>query len=223
MYISTDAIILKSTPYKESSVISRLFTYEHGKVSVIFKGAKKSKKNISAIIEPSNIINITYYNNNSSLKNVKEVNLKKAYPNTRKILKNYYYIMAIIALLDKVCQENHKEKELFNLLLKIFDDINNQSASNDIIFLYFLFQLNKSLGFQLESSNIDTNVAAYIQILNQPNQDVSKIEKLFLDNIELVKNIKIIIYRHMKDYLIDLNDIHAIKLLRNHGIPSRSN
>ena len=103
MYISTDAIILKNTPYKESSVISRLFTYEHGKVSVIFKGAKKSKKNISAIIEPSNIINITYYNNNSSLKNVKEVNLKKAYPNTRKILKNYYYIMAIIALLDKVC------------------------------------------------------------------------------------------------------------------------
>ena len=131
--------------------------------------------------------------------------------------------MAIIALLDKVCQENHKEKELFNLLLKIFDDINNQSASNDIIFLYFLFQLNKSLGFQLESSSIDTSVAAYIQILNQPNQDVSKIENLFLDNIELVKNIKIIIYRHMKDYLIDLNDIHAIKLLRNHGIYSRSN
>ena len=135
MYISTDAIILKNTPYKESSVISRLFTYEHGKVSVIFKGAKKSKKNISAIIEPSNIINITYYNNSSSLKNVKEVNLKKAYQNTRKFLKNYYYIMAIIALLDKVCQENHNEKELFNLLLKIFDDINNQSASNDIIFL----------------------------------------------------------------------------------------
>ena len=89
MYISTDAIILKNTAYKESSIISRLFTYEHGKVSVIFKGAKKSKNNISAIIEPANIINITYYNNNSNLKNVKEVNLKKFYYNTLKVLDNY--------------------------------------------------------------------------------------------------------------------------------------
>ena len=51
MYISTDAIILKNIPYKESSVISRVFTYEHGKISVIFKGAKKGK------------IEIEYYNN----------------------------------------------------------------------------------------------------------------------------------------------------------------
>ena len=222
MYISTDAIILKNTPYKESSIISRLFTYEHGKVSVIFKGAKKSKNNVSAIIEPANIINITYYNNNSSLKNVKEVNLKKIHPNTRKFLDNYYYIMAIIALLDKVCQENHTEKEVFNLLLRILDDINDQKASIDIIFLYFLFQLNKALGFQLEPSHSDTNLFYYIQILNQINQDVSKIEK-FLEDIELINKIKIVIYNHMKNYFIDLNDIYAIKILRNHGISSRSN
>ena len=55
MYISTDAIILKNTPYKESSVISRLFTYDYGKVSVIFKGAKKSKNNIT--------INLPYIQN----------------------------------------------------------------------------------------------------------------------------------------------------------------
>ena len=82
MYISTDAIILKITAYKESSIISRIFTYEHGKTSVIFKGAKKNKNNISGIVELGNIITITYYNNNSSLKTVKEVSLKKIYYNT---------------------------------------------------------------------------------------------------------------------------------------------
>ena len=223
MYISTDAIIIKNTPYKESSVISSLFTHDYGKVSVIFKGAKKSKNNISAIIEPSNIINITYYNNRSNLKTVKEVSLKKAYPNTRKILNNYYYIMAIIALLDKVCQENHEEKGVFNLLLKIFDDINNQRANVEIIFLYFLFQLNRFLGFQLELSNTDTHLKSHINILNKENQDVLKIENLFSDNIDLIKNLKIIIYKHMKNYLIDLNDIHAVKMLRNHGLSTRPN
>lgn len=223
MYISTDAIILKNTPYKESSVISRLFTYDNGKVSVIFKGAKKGKNNISAIIEPSNIINITYYNNNSGLKNVREVHLIHAYSNTRKILDNYYYVMAIIALIDKVCQENHPEKELFNLLLKVLEDINNQKARIDIIFLYFLFQFNKSLGFQLDPSHLDSNLVHYIQILNQTNQDILKIEMLLLEKIGLVKKIKMVIYKHMKSCLIDLNDIHAIRTLRNYGISSRSN
>ena len=61
MFISTDAIILKNTPYQDSSIISRLFTREQGKLSVIFKGAKKNKGNLSGIIEPGNIINITFY------------------------------------------------------------------------------------------------------------------------------------------------------------------
>ena len=70
MYISTDAIILKNTPYKESSVISRLFTYDYGKVSVIFKGAKKSKNNISAIIL-TNTTNGNRKNLASEIKNEK--------------------------------------------------------------------------------------------------------------------------------------------------------
>ena len=223
MYISTDAIILKNIPYKESSIISRLFTYEHGKISVIFKGAKKGKNNISALIEPTNIVEITYYNNKSDLKNVKEVNLKTSFPNTRKFLDNYYYMMAIISLLDKVCQENHKEESLFSLLIKIFHYINNQDARVDIIFLYFLFQFNKNLGFQVDLSNLDNSLHNYIHIFNQDNQDVSKIENLVIDNIDLLKNMKMIIYKHMKHCLIDLNDIHAIKMIRNHGISSRSN
>tara|TARA_Y100000814_G_scaffold283798_1_gene250080 strand:- start:311 stop:982 length:672 start_codon:yes stop_codon:yes gene_type:complete len=223
MYISTDAIILKNIPYKESSVISRLFTYEHGKISVIFKGAKKGKNNISAIIEPSNIVHITYYNGKSNLKNVKEVNLKTTFPNTRKFLDNYYYMMAIVALLDKVCEENHKEESLFILLITIFNNINNQDARVDIIFLYFLFQFNKTLGLQVDLLTIDNSMHNYIKILNQNNQDISKIEEFLIKNIDLLKNIKMIIYKHMKDCLIDLNDIHAIKILRNYGIPSRSN
>ena len=61
MFISTDAIILKNTPYKETSLISRLFSKEQGKISVIFKGAKRNNNNISSIIELANVINITYY------------------------------------------------------------------------------------------------------------------------------------------------------------------
>ena len=96
MFISTDAIVLKNTPYKESSIISRLFTRESGKISTIFKGAKKNKNNIAGIIEPGNIINITFYNK-SNLKIAKETKLMQTHYSSRKILTHYYYTMAIIS------------------------------------------------------------------------------------------------------------------------------
>ena len=220
MYISTDAIILKNTPYKESSIISRIFTLNHGKISIIFKGAKKNKNNISAIIEPGNVVSITYYDNNSNLKTAKEVQIKNIYYNTRKFLNHYYYIMAIISILDKLSHENHPEQDMFNLSLKVFDDIDNKNARIDIIFIYFLFQLSKSLGFKLSYSSTLTDL---IDELNKSNSNLSDIEGMFFQNSDSIKKIKIIIYRHMREHLIDLNTLHAVRILRNNEKPSRPN
>ena len=76
MFISTDAIILKNTPYQETSIISRLFTKDTGKISAIFKGAKRKTNNLSGVIEPGNVINITFYDK-PNLKLSKEVKLIK--------------------------------------------------------------------------------------------------------------------------------------------------
>ena len=38
MYISTDAIILKNIPYKETSIISRIFSKETGNVVDLWEG-----------------------------------------------------------------------------------------------------------------------------------------------------------------------------------------
>ena len=150
MFISTAAIILKNTPYKESSVISRLFSKEQGKISVIFKGAKRSKNNVAGIGEPGNIISITYYNK-SNIKVSKEINLVNIYYNTRKVLENYYYTMAIISILDKVCMEDFKQSDIYNLSVSVFDKINEREINTNLIFIYFLIQINKLLGFGLST------------------------------------------------------------------------
>ena len=124
MYTSTDAIILSKLNYKESSLISRLFTYEQGKISTIIKGAK-SKNNIIGTVEPANIIHCTYYNGKSSLKTVKEITLKNIHYNNRSNLLGYYYSMAVVSLLDKTTQENHQLKDLINLSVYILDTIND--------------------------------------------------------------------------------------------------
>ena len=58
MIISTNAIVLKTIRYGDSSIISRLFTENHGKVSIIAKGAWRPKKTSGMILEPMKHIHL---------------------------------------------------------------------------------------------------------------------------------------------------------------------
>ena len=222
MFISTDAIILKNTPYKETSIISRLFSKEQGKIAVIFKGAKRSKNNLAGIVEPGNIISITYYDK-SNLKVSKETNLINIYYNTRKVLANYYYTMAIISILDKVCVENTKQLDIYDLSVSVFDKINECKINTNLIFIYFLIQINKFLGFGLPTNqanflagnHLNDNTILIIKELNNTIDVLDNIDSNLLNKIDLINQLKIIIYKHMKHYVIDLNDINAVNMLKD--------
>ena len=76
MLVSTNAIVLKTIPFKESSLISKIFTENNGKVSIIAKGAWRPKKTIGSILEPMKHIHIQYYyKNNRNIQICKEAEL----------------------------------------------------------------------------------------------------------------------------------------------------
>jgi len=222
MFISTDAIILKNTNYSETSIISRLFSKEQGKISVIFKGAKRSKNNVAGIVEPGNIVSITYYNK-SDLKVSKEINLVNIYYNTRKVLENYYHTMAIISILDKVCMENIQQLDIYNLSVSVFDKINECEINTNLIFIYFLIQLNKLLGFGLPTdqaslladNHLHNNTISIIRELHDTIDVLDNINSDLINKIDLINKLKIIIYKHMKHDVIDLSDIHAVNMLKH--------
>ena len=65
MLISTNAIILKTIPYGDSSIISRIFTEDHGKITVIAKGVWRPRNTAGYLLEPMNHIQLQYYHKNS--------------------------------------------------------------------------------------------------------------------------------------------------------------
>ena len=232
MFISTDAIILKNTPYQETSIISRLFTKDTGKISAIFKGAKRKKNNLSGIIEPGNVINITFYDK-PNLKLSKEVKLIKTYYNSRKILNHYYYTMAIISLVDKLCMENQSNVDLYNLSVSILDKMDEQSINTELLFIYFLIHLNRHIGYEI---NINSLVLRkdfdnreqeneILQYFIKSIDHLNMIDLNVVNELDLLNRLKIIIYRQMKHNVIDLNEIYSINMLKslNNERTSRSN
>ena len=61
MIVSTDAIVLRTVNYSETSIIITLFSKEAGKIVLIAKGARKPKSAFAAQFEPMNILNINYF------------------------------------------------------------------------------------------------------------------------------------------------------------------
>ena len=63
MIVNTTAIVLKTFPYGETSLISRCFTKEKGKISFIIKGAQSKKNLLSPYFHPLSYIQIIYNEN----------------------------------------------------------------------------------------------------------------------------------------------------------------
>ena len=63
MIINTNAIVLKTFSYGETSLISRCFTEDRGKISFIIKGAKSKKNLIAPYFQPLSYINIIFNEN----------------------------------------------------------------------------------------------------------------------------------------------------------------
>ena len=63
----TEAILLHSRNYSETSLICELFTRKHGRVSVIAKGARSKKNKFQNIAAP-NILASVNYSGKSELK-----------------------------------------------------------------------------------------------------------------------------------------------------------
>ena len=212
MYISTEAIILKNINFKESSLISRIFSYEHGKISIIIKGARKSKNNIISIVESGNIVNCTFYDGKSSLKNIKEISCKKNHIHTRNDLLSYYFSMAIISILDKSLHDHQHLKNLYNLSIHSLDCIDSKTTNLDIIFIHFLIHLINDLGFNiLDTVNInDSEIVKIVDSLTKCH-DLNLVDQF---PSTLINKIKIILYQHMKNNIIDLNDIQAIHMIK---------
>ena len=119
MLINTPAIVLKSFSYGESSLIAKCFSKSSGKVSLIIKGAKRTKSSKASYFQPLNYLDIIYNNKiNRELQVLSKVNFRHYWS---KILEDLYKLsltIAILELTDKTQSDNDPNPSLFLVLKK---------------------------------------------------------------------------------------------------------
>jgi len=73
---STEALVVKTQKYQESSKIVTLYTRKLGKISVIAKGIRKTDSKLGGILEVINLVStVFYYKSSRNIQLLKECDL----------------------------------------------------------------------------------------------------------------------------------------------------
>jgi len=146
--ISTSAIVLKTIPYGDTSVIARMFTEDQGKVTILAKGAWRPKNNAGALLEPMNHIHLQYYHKNSrEIQVLKDGGFTQQFSNLRKELSKVIVGLTIVEMMDKSTLDNNPFPILYRLGWRVLEKLNDEKQNIWLVFVFFLYQLSLRLGF----------------------------------------------------------------------------
>lgn len=152
MIVETDAVVLQTRKYSESSKIVELFTKEFGKISVIAKGAYSPKSKFGGCLEPLAITHISLYKKTSTdlyLLKTSELlcSLNKIYKETNSLLTGLIIAEFILQTQSETCLKN--SLDLYKKLVVSLCKINEHTERAFGIGIQFLIYLSANMGFSV--------------------------------------------------------------------------
>ncbi|ROL58007.1 DNA repair protein RecO [Bacteroidetes/Chlorobi group bacterium ChocPot_Mid] len=160
MIVKTEAVVLNTFKYGESSKIVTLFTKDSGKIKGIAKGSRKPKNKFGSALDPLSYSSINYYYKpNTELFLLSDAELVTS---LRKIQDSYTHLMVGLMIVESinVTQDNYDPNpEIFYLLIDTLIRLNELPENPFALLYYFLIHLSEIIGFALDFSEFN-------QILN---------------------------------------------------------
>ena len=154
----TEAIILLSRKFSETSLICELFTRKKGRVSVMAKGARSKKNKFQNVAAPNILANVNYSGKNE-LKTLTSWEEIKYFQILGKNLKILLYLNELIF---RLIEKEAKQDKIFDAVIDFYKTLESGDAKNIEIslreFEYFLIcELGYGFDFQIDDKGKEIN------------------------------------------------------------------
>jgi len=152
--IKTEALVLHSIPFQESSSIVRIFTREQGKISVIAKGARRLKSSLRGLLEPLNHLEVIYYfKSTRDIQTLSKVDLIRSFLTFATDIETDIWGLALLETVDHVVQNHQYDHEIFDLAVAFLAQMDDNPELVQLIYIRFLLALTKTLGYRIGVDN----------------------------------------------------------------------
>ncbi len=154
MLLSLKGIVFRTTKYKESSVISQIYSDKLGLSSHLMNGVRNFKSKTSpALFQPGRIIDFEiYYKEGSSIHRIKEIKNGLTYGLHPDEIQRGALKLFMAEVSYRTIIESEKNERLFSFLLKFFSNLESPNLGLGLYPLLFLAQLTKFLGIHPDFS-----------------------------------------------------------------------
>ena len=214
MLINTPAIVLKSFSYGESSLIAKCFSKSSGKVSLIIKGAKRTKSSKAVYFQPLNYLDIIFNNKiNRELHVLSKVNFRHYWSRILEDLYKLSLTIAILELTDKTQSDNDPNPSLFLVLKEVLNAYNNTKIDPKVLFWFYECALLNNLGFQPSLEDPDLPGLVLPEIKND-TQCIIILSTLLTGEINQLQDLRVSkkTGQLISNYLWNLLDYHFEEL-----------
>ena len=160
MVSKTNGIVLNYIKYKETSIISKIYTKEFGLKSYLINGVrtKKGKFNISSFQPLSLLELVVYENKNSQIGRIKELKFDKIYFTNHHVQKKISICLFISEVLLKLITFQVPDKNQFNFVRNSLIELDKIVDNYENFHIIFLIKFSKYLGFEISNISDFSNI-----------------------------------------------------------------
>ena len=146
MIIRTEAIVLRSMPYGETSRLVTLFTRERGKIAVVAKGARKPRSKFGSSLQVLSVVQAVIYHRVT--RNVQTLS-ECAHIRVNRIddLSRLAAGLRMAELTYRLMQDEEPQPEVYELLASVLGFLPNPQSSAMLLQLFYELQFATALGF----------------------------------------------------------------------------
>ena len=159
MIQSTEAIVIASQKYGDSSKIATFFTKDFGIIKAIAKGSLQIKSKFGSALEILSYVQINFYSKpEGHLQLLSEAEIVRPYYNLSKSFEHITIGFALCETISKTLEENYKNPIIFNELVQSLNYLDKLPANPTNILIKFLLNMASILGFAI-NFNLDYNLS----------------------------------------------------------------
>jgi DNA repair protein RecO (recombination protein O) len=146
----TEALVLKSIKFGDTSKIATLYTKNYGKIKVIAKGIRKPKSRLAGSLQTFSYIQIVFYKKQTTeIYLLSQSEILNPYQSLSRNLNRYIFASAVLELLDRLITGEEPNPQLFELTLEILSFMESCPQKNlEKSFWFYALKLADLLGYK---------------------------------------------------------------------------
>jgi DNA repair protein RecO (recombination protein O) len=148
MIIRSDAVVLRSIPYGETSRIVSLFTRERGRLSVMAKGARVPGSRFGAALQPlSYCQSVFYHKPGRGIHTLSDASLIEPLHRVHRDMERLSTGLRMVELVSALTHEEEANPFLFNLAVQVLHYLDGEPPFPQNLLPYFQLRMARALGF----------------------------------------------------------------------------